>query len=213
MIEIPSIETLRGKSIGLLGGSFNPAHGGHLHISQFAINLLNLDSVWWLVSPQNPLKSSVDMAPFSERLQKAKKVTSSTSIVVTGIEDDFLSQYTIDTLQTIQKRFKQVRFVWLMGADNLLQIDQWKDWKKIFSTMPIAVFDRHPYSEKVEESIAVKKFKKKRMSSLDANKIAYMKAPAWVYLRIPLNLSSGTKIRSVQKVWNKAEKLSKGDAK
>ena len=195
MNEIPSVEFLRGQSIGLLGGSFNPAHDGHLHISQFAVNLLNLDSVWWLVSPQNPLKSSFGMAPFSERLEAARKIASSTSIVVTGMEADFLGEYTIDTLQIIQKRFKQVRFVWLMGADNLIQIDQWKDWEKIFSTIPIAVFDRLPYSEKVEESAAVKKFNNKRVSSLKANRISYMEAPAWVYLRIPINSSSSTKIR------------------
>jgi nicotinate-nucleotide adenylyltransferase len=128
--------------IGLLGGSFNPAHEGHLHISNAAIRALRLDYVWWLVSPQNPLKPEAGMAPLIQRVDAARAFTRSRRIVVTDIEAAFGTRYTADTLEKLIKRFSGPRFIWLMGSDNLLQIPLWRDWSSIFHRVPVAVVER-----------------------------------------------------------------------
>ena len=121
--------SLAGRRIGLLGGSFNPAHGGHLHISRLALQHLDLDEVWWLVSPQNPLKQAAGMMPFAERLAQARTVASvERHVRVSDIETNFRSAYTVDTLESLRRRFPRTRFVWLMGSDNLAQLPYWKRW-------------------------------------------------------------------------------------
>jgi nicotinate-nucleotide adenylyltransferase len=119
--------------IGLLGGSFNPAHGGHRRISLFAAQALGLDAVWWLVSPGNPLKPKAGMAPLAARLASARKQARRASIVPTAIERELGTRYTIDTLRKLQQRFPQHRFVWLMGSDNLAQFHRWRSWRDIAS--------------------------------------------------------------------------------
>ena len=131
-----------GLRIGLLGGSFNPAHEGHLHASDLALKTLGLDYVWWLVSPQNPLKPERGMADFAARLAGAKAFARNPRIVVTGIEAELGTRYTIDTLHTLERRFPQLRFVWLMGSDNLVQFPRWRNWRAIFAAVPIAVIAR-----------------------------------------------------------------------
>jgi nicotinate (nicotinamide) nucleotide adenylyltransferase len=140
------LSRLSGRRIGLLGGSFNPAHDGHLHISEAALAQLQLDEVWWLVSPQNPLKASKGMASLPARLAEAKTVARRPDIHVTDIEARLGTQYTIDTLSSLQRYCPRTRFVWLMGADNLEQMPKWRAWTAIFEAAPVAVFARSTYS-------------------------------------------------------------------
>ena len=138
------------KKIGLLGGSFNPAHKGHLHISKIALKKLKLDEIWWLVSPQNPLKPAKDMAPLSARLKSAEEIIAGakkfqSKISASDIERKLATVYTSDTIQQLKKKFPQHEFVWLMGADNLLQLNQWKDWERIPQMVEVHVFDRGRY--------------------------------------------------------------------
>ncbi len=128
--------------IGLLGGSFNPAHGGHLHASLVALKGLKLDYVWWLVSPQNPLKSERGMGGLPARLAGARTLVRDRRIIVTDIETQFGIVYTVDTLSALQHRFPRAHFVWLMGSDNLLQLPRWRRWQEILRLLPIAVVAR-----------------------------------------------------------------------
>jgi len=128
--------------IGLLGGSFNPAHAGHLYISEVAIRQLGLQQLWWLVSPQNPLKSTTDMMSFEKRFESAQKIARHPKIIVSDIERRLGTQYTADTLSALRRRFRGDKFVWIMGADNLIQLPKWKKWEEIFHFAEIHVFDR-----------------------------------------------------------------------
>ncbi|MGB8602427.1 MAG: nicotinate (nicotinamide) nucleotide adenylyltransferase [Rhizomicrobium sp.] len=128
-----------GMRIGLMGGSFNPAHEGHLYISQVALRRLGLNFVWWLVSPGNPLKDPADMATLASRMEQARTIARHPAIRVSDLERDSGSVYTIDTLRALKKRFCQVQFVWLMGSDNLMQFHRWKNWRGIAGEVPIAV--------------------------------------------------------------------------
>lgn len=129
-----------GLTIGLLGGSFDPAHGGHLYASLTALKALQVDYVWWLVSPGNPLKP--DTAPLPLRLDSARATARHPRIKVTAIEAALGTRYTIDTVAALQRRFPQVHFVWLMGSDNLAQFSRWKDWRALAARIPIAVVRR-----------------------------------------------------------------------
>jgi nicotinate-nucleotide adenylyltransferase len=134
------------KRIGLLGGSFNPAHGGHRAISLFAIRALKLNELWWLVSPGNPLKDPAGMAPLAARLASAHKMARGSVIRPTAIEARLGTRYTVDTLKALKKRHSDYNFIWLMGADNLLQFDRWKAWREIARMVPIAVIARPGYN-------------------------------------------------------------------
>jgi len=131
-----------GMKIGLLGGSFNPAHEGHMHVSEVALKRLGLDFVWWLVTPQNPLKSTSGMASLARRVEEAKCVARHPRIIVMDIEHDFRTHYSFDTLNALQHRFPGVKFVWLMGSDNLNIFRRWKRWADIAQRVPIAVIQR-----------------------------------------------------------------------
>lgn len=137
----------KGFSVGLLGGSFNPAHGGHRRMSLAALDRLGLDEVWWMVSPQNPLKPVAGMAPFAARLARARAVARHPRIRVTGIETELGTQLTVDTVQALRRRFPQARFLWLMGADNLAQFHRWVAWRTIARTVPIVVMARPGYAD------------------------------------------------------------------
>ena len=133
----------KGLRIGLLGGSFNPAHEGHLYVSEIALKRLGLDYVWWLVAPQNPLKPVADMAPLQTRLARARALTGRRPrLIVSDLERMLGTRYTIDTLKALRKRFAEVEFVWLMGSDNLAQFHRWRRWTEIAASMPIAVIVR-----------------------------------------------------------------------
>lgn len=189
-----------GLNIGLFGGSFNPAHQGHLELSQHAIDALNLDQVWWLVSPQNPLKPINDMAPFANRLIEAKALASvQPKIIVTDLEAQLKTTYTIDTLRTLKRLFTSSRFVWLMGSDNLEKFHLWKDWEEIVKTVPIAVFRRPGYAaDNPEHPIAVC-FAQYRQSAEQAKLLANMEPPAWLIMDNPAYQISATEIRNKRK--------------
>ena len=184
-----------GTRIGLLGGSFNPAHDGHIEISLSALEKLGLASVWWLVSPQNPLKLTQGMAPLSERLINAQQTAKELRIVVTDIETELGTRYTADTLMALQRRFPRARFVWLMGADNLLQMHRWRQWSRIFHTVPVAVFARPTYSLRAEKAKAAQRFAGYRLPIFRALRLAEKRPPAWVFFKRPLNPLSATEIR------------------
>ncbi len=185
----------RNRRIGLLGGSFNPAHDGHRYISTMALKLLALDEVWWLVSPQNPLKSADGMASFSRRVEKAKAVAAHPRIRVSTIEAEMGTRYTVDTLESLGRRFPAARFVWLMGADNLAQISGWRDWSKIFNTVSIAVFARDSYDSRALSSLAAHRFRASRLPASAAKVLANAAPPAWVYLRIRPHPAAATHLR------------------
>lgn len=185
----------RRRRVGLLGGSFNPAHGGHRHISLLALARLRLDEVWWLVSPQNPLKRMAGMAPFAQRLAGARRVARHPRIRVTGIEAELGTRFTADTLAVLRRRFPRTRFVWLMGEDNLLQIPRWERWLSIFQGVPIAVFARGSYTLKVLAGRAARRFRTRRLPPGAAGILAGRTPPAWVWLPLRRHPASATEIR------------------
>ena len=184
------------QCIGLMGGSFNPAHSGHKLISELAIKRLSLDKLWWLVSPQNPLKPKDDMAGIEERVQHAVKVSGHTKIKVMTIESYLNTQYTIEILEILTQRFPSTRFVWIMGADNLVQFSEWKDWEKIASLVRIAVFDRPNFSLKSLASKMPRRFFRNRLRERQGLALRNKFPPAWIFFHTNLSHISATKIRS-----------------
>ncbi|MEE2999915.1 MAG: nicotinate-nucleotide adenylyltransferase [Pseudomonadota bacterium] len=185
-----------GKRIGILGGSFNPAHRGHLHVSREAIRLLLVDEIWWMVSPQNPLKPIEGMAAIEDRIEAAISFVHDNRIKVTGIETELETNYTADTLTKLSLLYPRAKFVWLMGADNLIQISRWKDWERIFKTVPIAVFTRPSYTQRALTGYAAKRFARYKIDERMVSRLADMKAPAWSFLNIQPDPTSATKVRS-----------------
>lgn len=180
----------------MLGGSFNPAHDGHLHVSREALKHIDLDYIWWVVSPQNPLKSSDNMANIRDRLQYAKTVACDPRIRVSDIEVQLDTRFTIDTMQKIKTSFPEKKFVWIMGADNLIQFPKWANWQKLFTTVPIAIFDRAPYSVRALSGKAAQVFSKSRIKKEHARKLADFSPPAWAFFQMPLHSATATKIRA-----------------
>jgi len=183
-----------GLRIGLLGGSFNPAHEGHSHASDLAFKQLGLDYVWWLVSPQNPLKDTRGMESFGERLLAAQHFNRHPRIIVTDIESRLGTRFTINTLRALKRRFPQLRFVWLMGSDNLVQIPRWRNWQEIFANVPVTVIARPGTALAALSSKAATRF---RSAYVPPNRhIAVMSPPAWTLLDSRRrNPSSATRLR------------------
>ena len=189
------------RRIGLLGGSFNPAHGGHRRISLFAAQALGLDEVWWLVSPGNPLKSDKGMAPLAARVASAREQARRAPIRVTAIERELGTRYTVDTLRALQRRYPKCRFVWLMGSDNLAQFHRWRDWRRIARTMPIAVIARPGYDGVALASPAMAWLRRYRMSAARFKSRGEWSAPALVILRFDPDDRSATAIRRDDPDW------------
>jgi nicotinate-nucleotide adenylyltransferase len=189
------------KRVGLLGGSFNPAHGGHRRISLFAREALGLDEVWWLVSPGNPLKPKVGMAPLAARLASAQRQARGVPIVPTAIERDLGTRYTVDTLKKMRARYPKVRFVWLMGSDNLAQFSRWKAWREVARTMPIAVIARPGYEGAARASLAGVWLGRYRRSAASLKHRAGWSAPALIHLRFDPDPRSATAIRRADPEW------------
>ncbi len=185
--------------IGLLGGSFNPAHEGHLEISKSALDYLDLDFVWWLISPGNPLKDAAELAPFDQRAEQARELIDDPRIVISEMERNLETRYTIDTLEKIIVNLPRYHFIWLMGADNLEQFHKWKNWRKIAETVPFAIFNRPSYSKARLESTAAKALKDFRVKDEDAKMLHRLKPPAWVFYEKTRNPVSSTDIRSKTK--------------
>jgi nicotinate-nucleotide adenylyltransferase len=194
-IPPPVASPTRQRAIGLLGGSFNPAHDGHLYVSIEALKRLALDEVWWLVSPQNPLKPRAGMAPFEARLAGAHRVAQHPAIKVSDIEARLGTTYTAKTLARLTRR-PGARFLWLIGADNLQQLSSWRHWERIFALAPIAVFDRTPYSKSAVASKAGRRFAKARLDERDAHLLKDKATPAWAYIHLPPHPASSTAIRA-----------------
>ncbi len=185
--------------VGLLGGSFNPAHDGHREISLAALAALKLDAVWWLVSPGNPLKDAGDYAPYGERLQKARRVADHPRIIISNFEERKGLQYTVDTLETLRSLWPQIDFVWLMGADSLATFHRWRDWKKIAAMAPFAVVNRPGHESAAATAQAAQEFAAFRADEADAAAIVGAEPPAWVFLSEPKNPQSSTAIRAALK--------------
>jgi nicotinate-nucleotide adenylyltransferase len=192
----PPFGDRRKRRVGVLGGSFNPAHDGHLHISREALKRLGLHQVWWLVSPQNPLKPERGMAPLDQRLQAARHMARDRRIVVTALEAQLGTTRTALTLKTLTRRYPAVEFVWLMGADNLAQMPRWWRWTRIFHTARVAVFDRSPYSYGALAGAAARRFAQARARRPAT--IRFRLLPAWTYVAIRRHPASATALRAKQ---------------
>ena len=181
-------------SIGLLGGSFNPAHEGHLHVARLARRRLRLDQVWLLVSPGNPLKPRRGMAPFSQRLAGARALGDGRRILASGIEASLGTHYTVDTLRQLLRRFPNARFVWVMGADILEQLPRWRRWLEIADRLSFAVLPRPDYTHRALAGQAARRLRSYRRPAQESS-LMPGRAPGWVFLPAPQNATSATSIR------------------
>jgi nicotinate-nucleotide adenylyltransferase len=184
--------------IGLLGGSFNPAHEGHREISLLALTRLRLDAVWWLVSPGNPLKDAGTYAPYEERLKIARRVSDHPRIIVSNFEERKGLQYTVDTLETLTTLWPQIDFVWMMGADSLATFHRWRDWRRIANLAPIAVFNRPGFEDAWRAAPAAEELGSFRIEESAAETLAGAEPPAWVFIEAPRNPQSSTAIRAAR---------------
>ena len=189
-----------GRRIGLLGGSFNPAHEGHRHISLLALKRLGLHEVWWLVSPQNPLKPRAGMAAFNERLAAARAAAGDRRLRVSDIERRLGSCYSVDTVARLKRCFARHRLVWIVGADNLPTLAEWRRWPALFRAIPVAVIDRWPYSRYASVVKPAKRFARQRMAERRAPGLARSKPPAWLVIHGPLHPASATALRAASGV-------------
>jgi nicotinate-nucleotide adenylyltransferase len=185
-----------GQVIGLLGGSFNPPHAAHRLISETALKRLGLDKVWWIVSPGNPLKNRAEQAPLAERMVLCRGIAKNPRIEVTDFEADLPTPYTASTIAFLKRRSPLVRFVWIMGADNLASFDRWERWREIFTMVPVVVVDRPGWRLKALASKAARAFARARKPEADAANLAQMPPPAWTFLTGPLSHASSTAIRN-----------------
>ncbi len=188
-----------GMVVGLLGGSFDPAHDGHAHITREAIRRLGLDRVWWLVSPGNPLKAR-QPAPMAERLARAKVVMNDPRVVVTDLEVRLGTRYTAETIARLQAIYPGVRFVWLMGADNLVQFHKWERWRDILRAVPVAVLARPGSGVSARLSVAARAFQVYQSGRGEG--LGHRRPPAWAFVNLPLHPASSSEIRA-QGGWRK----------
>ena len=195
----PGFALLPGMRVGLFGGSFNPAHEGHAHVAETARRRLGLDRVVWLVSPQNPLKPTHETAGLAERMASARAQARGPGMIVTDVETRLGSAYTIDTVRALKGRFPGVHFVWVMGADSLASFHRWRGWTQILREVPVAVVSRPWIALKSRSAPAARRFARFRVPSAQAKLLPTMAAPAWVFLRGPLNFQSSTMLRERMK--------------
>ncbi len=182
------------KTIGLLGGSFDPPHKGHLFISLEAKKILKLDEIWWLVTPQNPLKI-FKPATYEERVKNCYKITRNYPIVIKEIEKKIKSEYSYKTINHLLNHYKNIKFFWLMGADNLVSFHRWQNWQKIFNNMSIVIFKRHGYNTKALNSISSKKFINSKVIEKEIRLQNFMKLPSWTIIQNKEIRISSTEIR------------------
>lgn len=183
--------------IGLLGGSFDPAHEGHAHITREALKRLHLDQVWWLVSPGNPLKAR-QPAPMADRIAHARKVMAHPRVRITDLEARLGTRFTFETVSRLQAIYPGVKFVWLMGADNLVQFHRWDRWQDILRAVPVAVLARPGAGVQARLSRAAQVFREVRLARGEA--IGGRVPPVWAFLNLPMNGASSTAIRA-RGVW------------
>ena len=188
-----------GQKIGLFGGSFNPPHEGHLNLCDLAIKRLELDQIWWMVTPGNPLKDTSELAPLEERVKKCRAMISHPRIKITAFEAKYKVRFTADTLRIVQLLRPRNDFVWLMGADNLADFHRWQDWREIANMMPIAVIDRPGSTLSYHSSQASTALSQYRIDESDASLLSHMKPPVWTFLHGPRSSLSSTQLRAEQK--------------
>ena len=192
------------KRVGLLGGSFNPAHRGHRQLSLATIEALALDELWWLVSPGNPLKEMAgDMAPFEARLASAREMATGTPIVVSDFERTAGTRYTIDTLRALLGQFPDHRFIWLMGADTVAEFHRWKDWRDIAGLVPIAVLPRPGYDNSARATRAMGWLSRFVRPESQAKDWTEWSPPAILFLRLPTDPTSATALRALDPNWHR----------
>lgn len=189
---------------GLLGGSFNPAHGGHRAISLLALHALGLDDVWWLVSPGNPLKEAAGMAPLAARMTTARAQARRAPIMVTAIERQLGTRYTVDTLAKLVRKFPKRRFIWIMGADNLVQFHRWRDWRRIAAHMPIAVIARPGYEGAARRAAAMGWLRRYVRPAGQIGNWTEWRPPALVLLRFRPDPRSATLLRQADPNWHRS---------
>ena len=192
-----------GQSVGLLGGSFDPPHHGHVHITQAALKAFGLDRVWWLVSPGNPLKAR-GPAPLSRRMAAARALIRDPRVTVTDLEARIGTRVTAETLQSLYRLYPGVRFVWLMGADNLASFHLWRDWQYIMETTPVGVLARPGDRISARMSPAARLYGRYRISGEASQLLARADAPAWCFVNVPLMAVSSTALRA-KGTWSAAE--------
>lgn len=185
----------RGQRIGLFGGSFNPPHSGHALVSRTAMRRLRLDAVWWLVTPGNPLKNHDELAPLKARVEAAAKIADDPRVHVTAWEALLGTAYTAQTIATLTKRRPDLRFVWIMGADNLASFHRWQNWRDIVEQVPVAVVDRPESSLSILGAPLAQAYARNRIDEAAAKTLADKQAPAWTFLHAPRDPISSTELR------------------
>lgn len=186
-----------GMRIGLLGGSFDPAHAGHVHISEVALQRFGLDRLWWLVSPGNPLKTS-GPAPLAQRMAAARRLLHDPKIVVTDLETRLGTRMTADSIAALTRHYPAVRFVWLMGSDNLCQFHLWDRWQDIARMVPIGVLARPGTRTAARHSVAAQMMQRWRLPQAEAGRLGLCHPPAWVLINLPMSRQSSTAIRAAR---------------
>ncbi len=184
----------RGRVIGLLGGSFDPAHSGHAHITREALKRFGLDEVWWLLSPGNPLKDK-GPAALELRMARAREVIAHPRVRISDFEARAGTRYTAETLRALMVAYPQARFVWLMGADNLVQFDQWRDWRWILESVPVGVLARPGQRGAARGSKAAEVYKRFQLGRAQSQLLGRAEAPAWCFVNVPMTDASSTQIR------------------
>jgi len=183
-----------GLTIGLFGGSFNPAHSGHLHVAKAGLRDLALDQIWWLVSPQNPLKPK--QPSYESRVASVQALQLPPRMKISHIENEAGTNYTIDLLRLLKKRYPRTNFIFLMGADNFNQLPRWKNWEEIISSFPIAIISRPGDRVKSRLGKVARRYANYRLSEENSHILAEMTAPRWTYLTLPLDSASSSAIRA-----------------
>jgi nicotinate-nucleotide adenylyltransferase len=192
---LPARGDHRRISVGLLGGSFNPAHAGHRHVAEQVRRHLRLDQVWLLVSPGNPLKPVAGMAPHAARLRGARAIADGRRVLATGIEASWGHRFTVDTLRSLRRHFPTVRFVLIMGADLMQELPRWHRWQQLMRHIPVVVMPRPGYTRRALASIAAHRLAKFRLPASRAPVLSRQKAPAWIFLPVAQHSGSATAIR------------------
>lgn len=202
---MPGVPRDTTRRIGLLGGSFNPAHEGHRHVSLEALKRLGLDEIWWLVSPQNPLKTDDGMEPLATRVARAQIVGRHPRIRVDAPELVLGTRYTLDTVRALRRAYPRARFVWLTGADILPQFAEWRGWRELFGSIPIAAFARPGWSYPALAAAAPRTFARYRLDASQARMLPSSEPPAWCFIPSRLDSHSATAIRAVRPRKRKAK--------
>ena len=192
MLDLPKVD--RRQNIGLIGGSFDPPHEGHMHVAKWALRSLPLDKLWWVVSKRNPLKKQ-STTDFKNRIKNTQKLVKQPKMLVTDLEAVFDTEFTVDFLSKVKSEYPKGNFIWIMGADGLNNFHEWKHLEKIFEMIPIAIFARPNYSDFLT-TVAGKKYSKNLLPENRSNQLMQCKAPAWAFFDIPLKNISSTEIRN-----------------